>query len=78
MTGLTQTQAAVLAFINEFRREQQCPPTRREIADHFGWRSANAAEDHLQALQRKGAIWLKPGRARCIHVNEAHAAKEAA
>jgi len=44
------------------------PPTRAEIADHMGFRSANAAEDHLRALARKGAISLKPGTSRGIRV----------
>jgi len=45
------------------------PPTRAEIAASMGFRSANAAEDHLRALDRKGAITLTPGMSRGIRVN---------
>lgn len=44
------------------------PPTRAEIASHMGFRSANAAEDHLKALARKGAIALTPGTSRGIRL----------
>lgn len=44
------------------------PPTRAEIAAHMGFRSANAAEDHLKALARKGAISLTPGMSRGIRL----------
>lgn len=42
------------------------PPTRMEIAAHFGFRSSNAAEDHLRALEKKGHVFLKPNCARGI------------
>jgi len=48
------------------------PPTRAEIASFMGFRSANAAEDHLRALERKGAITLTPGTSRGIRVNAHH------
>lgn len=66
MTALTQIQANVLAFIRAHRREHQMPPTRSEIARHFGWASENAATEHLKALAKKGAIRLQPGRSRGI------------
>ena len=44
------------------------PPTRAEIAAHFGFRSSNAAEDHLRALEKKGHVFLKPNCARGIYV----------
>ncbi len=47
------------------------PPTRAEIAHHFGFRSTNAAEKHLQALAKKGAIELLPGFSRGIRLIEA-------
>jgi repressor LexA len=49
------------------------PPTRAEIAEHLGFRSANAAEDHLRALARKGAIELLPGASRGIRLAQAYA-----
>lgn len=69
MRDLTATQARVLAFVAEHIREQQRPPTRGEICEHFGWRSANAAEDHLQRLEAKGYVRLT-GRSRGIQVVE--------
>ena len=44
------------------------PPTRSEIAQACGFRSANAAEEHLRALARKGAIELLPGASRGIRL----------
>ena len=68
MTRLTPAQADTLAFIVKSQRENQMPPTRTEIAQHFGWKSANAAQDHLEALERKGAIRLRKNVARGIFV----------
>lgn len=45
------------------------PPTRAEIARALGFRSANAAEEHLRALQRKGVIDLRPGASRGIQLS---------
>lgn len=53
---LTQTQARVLDYMAAHIVERQRPPTRKDIATHFGWSSANAAEELLQALERKGHI----------------------
>ena len=47
------------------------PPTRAEIARASGFRSINAAEDHLRALERKGAIELLPGTSRGIRLKDA-------
>ena len=47
------------------------PPTRAEIAEQLGFRSVNAAEEHLRALQRKGAIELLPGTSRGIRIKDA-------
>lgn len=66
MKNLTPRQADVLAFIHDFKAKEGAPPTRHDIAHHFGWASDNAAEEHLRALARKGAIFLKPGKARGI------------
>jgi len=47
------------------------PPTRADMARELGFRSANAAEEHLRALQRKGVIQLLPGTSRGIRLLEA-------
>lgn len=58
--ALTPAQAAVLQFIAAHQGKHQRPPTRLEIARQFGWRSQNAACDHVKALHRKGWIDLEP------------------
>jgi repressor LexA len=68
MIDLTPRQRQVLDMIREFIETQNMPPTRAEIARALGFRSANAAEDHLKALARKGAITLIPGASRGIQV----------
>ena len=70
MSDLTPRQSEVLAFIREFIDETGMPPTRAEIAAKLGFRSANAAEEHLRALQRKGAIELMPGTSRGIQLKD--------
>lgn len=69
MTDLTPRQAQVLELIQGFMDESGMPPTRAEIARALGFRSANAAEEHLRALQRKGVIELVPGASRGIQVS---------
>lgn len=72
MKGLTKRQQQVLDMIRDFMDEYNMPPTRVEIADAMGFRSANAAEDHLKALLNKGAIEMYTGSSRGIRiVNEA-------
>lgn len=68
MTALTPRQAQVLALIRESLDSRGLPPTRAEIAAQFGFRSPKAAEDHLRALARKGAIELVPGTSRGIRL----------
>jgi len=60
----------ILELIRSYVAEEGCPPTRAEIAATLGFRSANAAEDHLRALERKGAIELVPGTSRGIRLVE--------
>jgi repressor LexA len=69
--SLTPRQAEVLQLIRDTVESSGYPPTRAEIARVFGFRSANAAEDHLRALARKGLIELEEGRARGIRLREA-------
>ncbi|MEM9531401.1 MAG: transcriptional repressor LexA [Pseudomonadota bacterium] len=68
---LTKRQQEILDFISLAQRRKGYPPTRAEIAGHFGFNSPNAAESHLRALEKKGAIRLKSGVSRGIHVVEA-------
>lgn len=63
---LTPRQRQILGFIRQRLRESGYPPTRAEIAEAFGFRSVNAAVDHLKALARHGAIALQPGASRGI------------
>lgn len=63
---LTLLQHEVLTFVCAFRETHQMPPTRVEIARHFNWASANTAETHLRAIERKGFIRIVPGQARGI------------
>ncbi|MEE9342335.1 MAG: transcriptional repressor LexA [Gammaproteobacteria bacterium] len=70
MSNLTKRQAEILDFIYEFAAEEGYPPTRAEIAQAFGFKSLNAAEEHLRALDRKGAIELLPGSSRGIRLLE--------
>jgi repressor LexA len=65
---LTLRQRQILDWITEQSARNGAPPTRQEIASAFGFRSANAAEEHLRALARKGAIEMSPGRSRGIRV----------
>lgn len=70
MSELTPRQSQVLAFIRDFIEETGMPPTRAEIAAKLGFRSANAAEEHLRALQRKGSIELVAGASRGIQLKD--------
>lgn len=53
---LTEAQEAVLAFMVQHQREKARPPSLREIAEQFGYSSANAARTHVQALLRKDFV----------------------
>ena len=70
MDGLTQRQADVLNVIRQSLSDCGYPPTRAEIAQVLGFKSANAAEEHLKALARKGAIKMVPGASRGIRLPE--------
>ncbi len=68
MHELTARQQEILAFIRDFIRASGFPPTRADITRALGFRSPNAAESHLRALARKGAIQLQPGSSRGIRL----------
>ena len=67
---LTPRQQEILDFIKSTLEVLGAPPTRMEISSAFGFASPNAAEDHLKALAKKGAIVLEPGSARGIRLVE--------
>ncbi|SDS39197.1 SOS-response transcriptional repressor, LexA [Halopseudomonas litoralis] len=68
MQKLTARQQQVLTFIKDHMNTNGYPPTRVDIAKELGFRSPNAAEDHLKALARKGAIEMIPGASRGIRL----------
>jgi repressor LexA len=68
MQTLTSRQQEVLTQIQDHLLRNGVPPTRAELAQALGFRSANAAEEHLRALARKGAIELMPGASRGIRL----------
>ncbi|MGQ0501953.1 MAG: transcriptional repressor LexA [Panacagrimonas sp.] len=72
---LTSRQTEILDFIRTRLAERGAPPTRAEIVAAFGFASPTAADDHLRALARKGAIELVPGAARGIRLLPAPSAE---
>lgn len=70
MSDLTPRQRQILDFIKDQLDESGMPPTRAEIAQALGFKSANAAEEHLRALHRKGVIELIPGASRGIQLKD--------
>jgi repressor LexA len=67
---LTARQQQIFDLIKENISETGMPPTRAEIATFFGFKSANAAEEHLKALAKKGYIEMLPGTSRGIRLTE--------
>lgn len=67
MTGATNRQAEILAFIDA-RIGNGLPPTIREICEHFGIRSTNGTAEHVQALIRKGLLERIRVKARAMRV----------
>jgi repressor LexA len=65
---LTARQQQILDLVRSAIERTGAPPTRAEIAKELGFRSANAAEEHLQALARKGVIELVGGTSRGIRL----------
>lgn len=68
MHDLTARQEEILALIREWIATTGLPPTRAEIAEHFGFSSPNAAEQHLKGLAKKGVLELVPGTSRGIRL----------
>jgi len=67
---LTERQGEVLRLIRELTEVAGFPPTRAEIAERMGFRSVNAAEQHLRALEKKGALEISSGASRGIRVRD--------
>ncbi len=67
---LTDTQTAILTLIAERIEAEGMPPSQTEIAHAFGFKSVRAAQYHLEALEREGAIERLPGRARGIRIRQ--------
>lgn len=72
MQNLTPRQAQVLDFVRQHISDTGYPPTRADIAGELGFKSPNAAEEHLKALARKGAIEMVPGTSRGLRLPEDH------
>jgi len=70
MRQLTPRQREILELIQSFIDDFGMPPTRAEIARELGFKSANAAEEHLRALQKKGVLELVPGASRGIQLKD--------
>jgi repressor LexA len=70
MLKLTKRQEQILTLIQDAIRKTGFPPTRAEIAKELGFRSTNAAEEHLQALAKKGVIEISAGTSRGIRLLE--------
>ncbi len=67
-TALTPRQMQIVSFIRQVIISTGFPPTRAEISSEFGFKSANAAEEHLRALAKKGVIVLTAGASRGIRL----------
>lgn len=68
MHKLTSRQEEILDYVRDYLAETGFPPTRSEIAQKMGFKSPNAAEEHLRALARKGAIEMLPGTSRGLRL----------
>jgi len=70
MEALTDRQTEILRLIRDLTEVSGFPPTRAEIARSMGFRSVNAAEQHLRALEKKGVIDILSGASRGIRVRD--------
>jgi len=70
MDELTERQSEILRLVRELTEVSGFPPTRAEIAERMGFKSVNAAEQHLRALEKKGAIEITAGSSRGIKVRD--------
>ena len=70
MKGLTSRQEEILNLIKDYLKEKGFPPTRADISKSFGFKSPNAAEQHLRAIEKKGFISILSGASRGIVLNQ--------
>ena len=77
MEPLTDRQAEILRLVRELTEVSGYPPTRAEIAEKMGFRSVNAAEQHLRALEKKGAIEISSGASRGLRVRDGRGGQRA-
>jgi repressor LexA len=68
--GLTARQRQILEWIRSFIENRGMPPTRAEIATGLGFSTSSSAEEHLQALAKKGALEIVPGAARGLRLKD--------
>ena len=68
LKALTKTQALIVEFIKVFILDNSYSPTSKDIQKHFGFKSANAAFEHLKWIEKKGYIKRTPNIARSIVV----------
>src|SRR5882762_10358603 len=68
MNRLTQRQAQIYSFLQEYQRREGVTPTLQEICKHFHFKSINAAREHLRLIERKGLLHRSPGRPRAIRL----------
>jgi repressor LexA len=74
MKELTPEQERVFIFLSEYQKEHGAPPTVREIAEKFGYKSINSVTQHLRLIEQKGFIAVHKGRARGIEIKVARLA----
>jgi len=67
---LTNTQSKVLAFVEQSSAQIGHPPTMKEVARHFGWSSTSTAQQHLEALEKKGRLTRTPKSPRSLRVTK--------
>lgn len=70
MNELTSRQQEILQFLKAWIAENGMPPTRAEMCAALGFRSPNAAEEHLRTLERKGVIEMLAGSSRGIRIRD--------
>ena len=58
--ALTPQQGTILNFVRQYQAKRGFPPTRREVCKRFDWKSPNAAQEQLRAIERKGWIRIWP------------------
>ena len=69
-TSLTNIQSKVLAFVEQSSAQNGHPPTMKEVAQHFGWSSISSAQQHLEALEKKGRLTHTPKSPRSLRVTK--------